>query len=207
MRKITIGTKIIDVIDEEEYHRRSKLDDPMFEDTCIEMNGMVYPIQKRYDGSPGVCDYGPVLRYTKPIVDQEQYSSENIIDFNKAKDFAAVMKTQDAYKRCEEAILTSPDNITTPVIKETNSPLLALTKQMIIEKHIDIDLYGSKLKEDKNNALRPIKDKNNDTITINRAVNLCQCCDVRMIVRLEDKPGAVNPMGKILEMEITSGGE
>ena len=84
VRKAFIANKTMEVISEDEYIRRSKFADPMFEDTCVEKNGTLYPIQKRYnEGAPGVYDAGPCFKYTNPT-NKEDYSANKIIDFDNA---------------------------------------------------------------------------------------------------------------------------
>lgn len=205
MKKINMGSKMMEVIDEQEYERLSRLENTNINDTCIEMNGLVLPIQKRYDGStPGVFDAGVCFKVTKPE-NEDGYTSKNVINFDNAKDFAGVIETHDKYRRCEEAILTTKDNISKVIIKETNQPELVMVKEMINAKGIDMESYGTRLGPDKDNVFRLVKDKNNDNITLNRSKTLCEIFDCRLIMRIEDKPGAVNPMGIVLEKELTMG--
>lgn len=197
----------MDVIDEEEYNRRSKFTEPLFEDTCIEKDGMVYPIKKKYDETPGVYDAGPLLKYTKPEQNQEQYSSSNIIDFSNAKSFKDVIERQDNLKRSEEAILTTKDNIFVPVIYDDDLPELVATKQMLSYKAIDLESYRGRFGGDFNNITRGVKDKKNKTITFYRLKTFCNAMDVKATLTLEDKEGAINPMGRKIEVNLTSSEE
>ena len=93
MRKISIGKKIYDVVDEKEYIRRITYDremaDELASDTAIDPgDGNVYPVVNKYsENNMGVTDCGPVLLYSNPdnFPNKEEYKAENIIDFEKTK--------------------------------------------------------------------------------------------------------------------------
>jgi hypothetical protein len=205
IRKMKVNNKIMDVIDEEEYNRRSKLPEPLFEDTCIEKDGIVYPIQKRYDGfSTGVYDAGPFFKYTPPTQNPEEYSADKIIDLSKAKDLKEIMEKQDELRGSEEAILSTKDNIFIPTIAEDETPELQATKLMLLKKKIDLESYKARFGNDGPNALRIVKDKTNKTISFYRFKNFCEVCDVNAYLILEDKVGAINPMGETIRMPLTS---
>lgn len=208
IRKTTIGKRVLDVMTETEYTQKTQKEGPMFDDTCIEKNGMLYPIQQRYDGfTPGVFDAGPFLKYTNPQEsDVAEYSagSDKIIDFSRAKDLRSLIVEQDKLRDKEEVILTVRENIFQAHIKDSNLPELKATKEVINSKNIDLTDYKVKLEEDFSNITRIIKDPNNDSITFNRMRTLMNAMDVEVTLTFKDKPNAINPMGKEISVVITS---
>jgi hypothetical protein len=205
IKKITLGRKMMEVIDEEEYRRRSRFDNLLFDDSCIEMNGMVYPVQKKFDPTvPGVYDVGPCLKYVKPTENADQYRSENITDFGKPQNFKDLIDQQDHLRKGREAILTTKENkVFNPKIAEDDTPELSITKEAIILKDIDIESYRTEFGLDYPNILRLFKDPKNKNITINRMKTVCNAMDIEMTVTLKDKKNAINPMGKELSVILT----
>jgi len=204
IKKVSIGKKLMDVIDEREYHKRAKLEDPLFEDTCVEKDGLLYPIQKKYDGTPGVYDAGPFLKFTKPVNDIEQYSSDKIIDFNNAKNFRDLISKQDDLRHEERAILSTVNNVFAPEVYDDDTPELVAIKQMITYKNIDPESYRHRFGDDFSNNMRPLKDKKNKSVSFYKVRTYCTVFDTKATLIIEDKEGAINPMGRRIEIEITS---
>ena len=90
MKKTRIDRRIVEVIDQDEFVRRTNLSPDtskiLAEDTAIQApNGLVYPVVKQYsDNVMGVYDAGPMIVYSTPedCKNDPQYQSENIIDFD-----------------------------------------------------------------------------------------------------------------------------
>jgi hypothetical protein len=204
MKKIIIGKKIMEVISQDEYLRRRELPEPLFEDTCVENDGMVYPILKRCDGNPGLTDFGDILKYTKPVVNKENYRSDKIIDFSDCKDLGSFMEQQDKLKASEAAILTTKNKITNYPIAEDDTPELAGSKEVINSKNIDIESYKPRFGSDGNNILKIFKNPQIKTISFNRVKTVCRGMDVEAYLIFKDKPGAINPMGKEVLVKLTS---
>lgn len=211
IRKAFIENKTMEVITEEEYYRRAQFAEPLFGDTCVEMNGMLYPIQqKRFDPSlPGVYDTGCCLKYNKPPKEFEgRYDNSNIlVDFANAKDYADVIRMKDSLNRAEIARLTTKDNVYVPVISEEDTPALRLVKEAVGCKEIDLESYRQRMDTDFSNNTRLITSPKNHNITIKKAAALGEAFDFDVELVIRDKKDAINPIGKELRTIITTAGE
>lgn len=211
MKKAKIGRRILDVIDESEFIRRSSLNPDIVaslaEDTAIEKDGHVYPVTKQYSKDvTGVTDLGKVLLYS--LTDQnksaDEYKVENVIDFENVKSLQESISKQNQLMSAERTILVSPENIFTPVIKEEDTPEMKLLKQAICLKGIDLDNYKQRFGSDYNNDRRLFEQ---NSITFFKLKRLAEIMDMNVSLSLEDKPGAPNPIGEKLTIQITSDGE
>lgn len=209
MKKIKIGKSIKDVIDEEEYMRRLDLNkdlvDSMSIDTAVEKDGMVFPVNKQYsDSVPNVYNAGPVLVYTMPqeYKNNQDYYSSNIIDFTNTQGLSDSINKQAKLMEAERSILVSPDNIFTPVIKESDSPEMKLFKQAVARKRIDLDAYKPRFGSDFNNDKRSF---DLSTITFFKLKRLCNIFDIKGSITFEDIKGAPNPIGEKLSITFTNG--
>ena len=119
MKKAKIGRRIVDVIDQEEFIRRTTLDPEstkqMVDDTAVQApNGMLYPVTRQYSPDvPGVTDAGPMLLYSTPesMKTDPQYQKENILDFENVTSLREAIEKQAELANAERSILISPDNI------------------------------------------------------------------------------------------------
>lgn len=211
MKKAKIGRRILDVIDESEFIRRSSLNPDIVaslaEDTAIEKDGHVYPVTKQYSKDvTGVTDLGKVLLYSLTEQDKnaDEYKVENIIDFENVKSLQESINKQNQLMSAERTILVSPENIFTPVIKEEDTPEMKLLKQAICLKGIDLDNYKQRFGSDYNNDRRLFEQ---NSITFFKLKRLAEIMDMNVSLSLEDKPGAPNPIGEKLTIQITSDGE
>ena len=205
VRKAFIANKTMEVISEDEYIRRSKFADPMFEDTCVEKNGTLYPIQKRYnEGAPGVYDAGPCFKYTNAS-NKEDYSANKIIDFDNATNYADMIKLKDKLNKAEIARLTTKDNIYVPTIGDNDSPALKLIKEAVGNKNIDPESYRQRMGSDYMNLMRLVTSDSNHNISIKKMAAFGEAFDFDIEVTVTDKPNAVNPIGKSLSAKITTG--
>lgn len=208
MKKIKIGRRILEVISQEEYIRRTQLNpenaNTLAEDTAVQApNGMVYPITNSYSKVvPGVYDMGPMLIYTTPeeMKQDSQYQSDNIIDFENVTSLRESIEKQAELEQAERTILISPDNIFQPIPQENDTPEMALLKQAINRKQIDLDNYKQRFGSDYNNDKR-LFDQN--SITFFKMKRVCDILDIEITLTLKDKPGAPNPMGEVLSATIT----
>jgi hypothetical protein len=211
MKKAKIGRRILDVIDESEFIRRSSLNPDIVaslaEDTAIEKDGHVYPVTKQYSKDvTGVTDLGKVLLYSLTEQDKsaDEYKVENVIDFENVKSLQESINKQNQLMSAERTILVSPENIFTPVIKEEDTPEMKLLKQAICLKGIDLDNYKQRFGSDYNNDRRLFEQ---NSITFFKLKRLAEIMDMNVSLSLEDKPGAPNPIGEKLTIQITSDGE
>ena len=211
MKKAKIGRRILDVIDENEFIRRSSLNPDIIsslaEDTAIEKDGHVYPVTKQYSKDvTGVTDLGKVLLYSLTEQDKsaDEYKVENVIDFENVKSLQESISKQNQLMSAERTILVSPENIFTPVIKEEDTPEMKLLKQAICLKGIDLDNYKQRFGSDYNNDRRLFEQ---NSITFFKLKRLAEIMDMNVSLSLEDKPGAPNPIGEKLTIQITSDGE
>ena len=211
MKKAKIGRRILDVIDESEFIRRSSLNPDIVtslaEDTAIEKDGHVYPVTRQYSKDvTGVTDLGKVLLYslTEQDKDTDEYNVDNVIDFENVKSLQESISKQNQLMSAERTILVSPENIFTPVIKEEDTPEMKLLKQDICLKGIDLDNYKQRFGSDYNNDRRLFEQ---NSITFFKLKRLAEIMDMNVSLSLEDKPGAPNPIGEKLTIQITSDGE
>jgi len=211
MKKAKIGRRILDVIDESEFIRRSSLNPDIVaslaEDTAIEKDGHVYPVTKQYSKDvTGVTDLGKVLLYSLAEQDKgaDEYNVDNVIDFENVKSLQESISKQNQLMSAERTILVSPENIFTPVIKEEDTPEMKLLKQAICLKGIDLDNYKQRFGSDYNNDRRLFEQ---NSITFFKLKRLAEIMDMNVSLSLEDKPGAPNPIGEKLTIQITSDGE
>lgn len=211
MKKIKINKRILEVIDQDEFIRRSKLSpetiQDMAEDTAVQApNGMVYPITKQYsDQVPGVYNAGPMLLYSTPdsMKQDPQYQASNIIDFENVSSLQESIERQAELEQAERSVLISPDNIFIPIVQESDNPEMVLLKQAISRKQIDIDNYKQRFGSDYNNDKRLF---DQSSITFFKLKRICDIFDMQATLTLEDKPNAPNPIGAKLTTVITRGG-
>ena len=211
MKKIKMGRTIRDVISHEEYIRRVNLNpglmNELADDTAIEMDGHVYPINRQYSPNVvGMWDGGQVMVYTSPqeSINDPDYDAKNIIDFENVSCLRDSIEKQAELERAERSILISPDNIFAPVIKDTDTPEMRLLKEAITRKRIDIDAYKPRFGSDFNNDKRLFEQS---SITIFKLKKMCDNFDMKCSLVIEDKKNAPNPIGEKLVAYITTDGE
>ena len=208
MKKVRIGKTIMDAIDEKEYMRRVSINpnanNELSNDTAVLKGDTVYPIQKSYSkDAVGVYDAGPVLVYSRPqnMIDTNEYSSDNVIDFENSSSLRESIEKTARLVNEERTILISLDNIYTPLIKENDTPEMALFKKAIAEKQIDIENYKPRFGSDYSNDLRALS---GNSITFFKLKRMCDIFDMNCMVTFEDKEGAPNPIGERLTICINN---
>ena len=101
----------------------------------------------------------------------------------------------------ESTILTSADNITTPIDHPDDSPEMMALKEAIRSKHIDINKYEQRFGPNFNNDRR-LLDKN--TITLAKLKTMANALDMDISLTIKDKPGNIpNPIGKVITVSVT----
>lgn len=210
MKKIKMGKTIRDVISHDEYIRRSnmnpQLSNELADDTAVEMNGHVYPINRQYSpNTVGLWDGGQVLVYSRPEdqINLPDYDARNIIDFENVGSLRESIERQAELEKAERSILISPDNIFAPIIKDTDNPEMKLLKEAVTRKRIDIDAYKPRFGSDFNNDKRLFEQP---SITIFKLKKMCDNFDIKCSIVLEDKKNAPNPIGEKLVAYITTDG-
>ena len=209
MRKISIGKKIYDVVDEKEYIRRITYDremaDELASDTAIDPgDGNVYPVVNKYsENNMGVTDCGPVLLYSNPdnFPNKEEYKAENIIDFEKPQQGGFKERIQQIAKleEAERNVLISKDNIYNVAVRDTDTAEMQIFKTALNKKNIDILAYKPRFLSDYSNDVRVIQ---GDSITFGKLKKLATIFDMDITMTIKDKPGAVNPIGEELTAKI-----
>ena len=206
IKQVFINNITMNVIDEDEYIRRKQLPDPGLENTCVEKDGVVYPIRNKFvEGLPGVVNAGIMSVYTKPPKERmKDYSADRVINFSKSESYADLIKKKDKLANDEVTRLTTKDNILEPHIDSNDSPALKLIKEALKAKEIDPESYRPRLGPDFSNCMRLITSKKNKSITLKKFTSIANAYDLKVDITVSDKPGCVNPMKKVLKATITN---
>ena len=207
MKKISVGRKIYDVIDEKNFIRlcdtKPEIMKDLAEDTAVEKNGTVYPVSYNYsENNLAVTDTGSVLLYSDPndFPNKEAYKSKNIIDFEHISGGLSNKIRQAAkLEEAERSVLISKDNVYSVSVKENDTPEMKLFKEALNKKQIDIVSYKPRFQSDYSNDIRVIQ---GDSITFGKLKKLASIFDMDVEMTIKDKPGAVNPIGDELHTKI-----
>ena len=201
MKKMKIGKRILDVMDQDDFIRRSilnpQISKDLADDTAVVSGDTVYPVNTKFTRDMvNVYDAGPVLVYSNPEdVNHEDYNAKNIIDFENVENLRDAIEKQAKLEQQERTILISANNIYTPIVKEEDTPEMALFKQAIAKKSIDIENYKPRFGSDYSNDLRGLA---GHSITFFKLKRFCDIFDIRASVTFEDKKNAPNPIGEKL---------
>ena len=202
MIKAKAGGMLIDIVSPKELINSSSDD---INRIGIIVNDVVYPLRSRTDSRPGVY---PVSRYLSFLrnpkgeeIDNYAATDKNIIDFNNSKSIQDIINAKNKYLQMESTILTSADNITTPIDHTDDSPEMLALKEAIRSKHIDINKYEQRFGPNFNNDRR-LLDKN--TITLAKLKTMANALDMDISLTIKDKPGNIpNPIGKVITVSVT----
>lgn len=205
MKKILVQKTILDVMNEDDYIRRSvnssEINKELAAETAIEKDGYAYPViipasnTKETPKVIGVIDYGPCLKYNRPETesDKEMYSINKAIDFDNTKNLQDMIQKTAELEKAEKSILIDKNNIYNIVINEDDTPEFALLKQAINNKQIDISSYKSRLSDSFSNNIRLLT--NGNSITFSKLRTFAQVFDLECELIIRDKNNVVNPMG------------
>lgn len=209
MRKLTIEGKMCDLLTKDEYIKNKDFYDT--DNVAIETNynnhHIGLPIAKNKNAN-GIYIGGPLTYYNIPsnIEDYECNTQNRYIDSSKVSNLNEYYEMTIQYSDAEKEIVTSNINQSKPKIKDSDSPLLKLTKQTIIDKNIDLDRYSHKF-DNYNNDKRLLSSSNND-ITIKKANNMLEKLDVDIyIITANKNPNVANPMPNPLIRRVSGDGE
>lgn len=198
--KARIGNKIMDVVELNDYMNNPSTDSYV----AINYDGYLYPVRTKSDGLPGYYQCGPLGHLVAPVTEEDKkiYSSDNIIDFNNVSNFKEVIDKQNQLRSAERIILTNPDNIFTPEIRENDAPEMVALKTAIIKKNIDIDKYEQRFGNNFNNDKRLF---NNSSITLAKLKGMGKAFDMKMTLTIEDSsPNVPNPIGERITVDLLS---
>nr|DAS08409.1 MAG TPA: hypothetical protein [Caudoviricetes sp.] len=207
IRQAFVDGKLLDVVTQEEYERRSNLkNEEMLKNTCIERDGTLYPVVKRPDvrKTPHVINMGPVFKYVGSADKFPAYSSNKVIDYSNVKSNRELIEQQSKARKEEMAILTQTGKVFAPVIREEDSPALKCVKECFHAKKIDIDNYRGRFDSncDFANTVRLFVNPNNHTISVQKIQLVGEKFDIDFKLVASDKKGAVNPMDKTIDREL-----
>lgn len=166
--------------------------------------GHVYPVVASSSSEPGLKyrKRAPFFFAQVPEGKEDEYSSDRVIDYGKADSFKEFIETQDMVKELEKDILTTSDNVFTPVEDENDSPAMKALKEAVIAKKIDLDKYEPRFGANYNNDKRIFAKQN---ISLPMIVRMCNALDIKATLTLEDKnPDVPNPINKVISVEVTS---
>lgn len=202
IRKLIADKKMIDVVTDEEYRRAHSSYDSNTSSGIIR-DGYVYPIRKntddRFGAYPGFPDDVVGFYRGEP---NEEYNVENVIDFNNIHTVHDLINTQAQLSSAENALLSEADEIFEPPLLQEDTPEMRALKEAVIAKHMDISKYEHRFGARYNNDKRLFKKAD---ITLSKLRSTCTALDIKATLILQDSaPDVANPIGKIIEVDITS---
>ena len=153
---------------------------------------------------PGIYSAGCVDFEVLPKESEEKnYKNIPIITISSNDDIETILEKENVLSKLAEPWITSPDNITQIVIKDTNDPAMKLLKTSINEKHCDMDKYQSRFGQNYPNDKRQL---NNDTVTLKIVNRYCENLDMEAILTIRDKePGVPNPLKRPISISLSTG--
>ena len=201
LEKAKIDGAIYDVVSVEEYYKNP---DMYGSYTALTWNndGYVYPIRSKNDNKPGCYMTGGMDFFIKPTEENAYlYSQDNIINFKNASNLKEIIQNQQRLMNDERSVLMTIDNLFDPGLSDNDTPEMKAFKQAIICKGIDIDKYEQRIGPNFNNDKRLMR---KDSITFKKLRTLCDALDMKATITIEDaSPDVPNPIGKVIEAEIT----
>lgn len=170
----------------------------------------VLPYRGQYNekanNQPGIYSDGSLnfeVLPKKNSDDEENYKNIPVITISSDDDIESILEKENVLSKLAEPWITSPDNITQIVIKDTNDPAMKLLKTSINEKHCDMDKYQSRFGQNYPNDKRQL---NNDTVTLKIINRYCENLDMEAILTIRDKnPGVPNPLKRPISISLSSG--
>lgn len=205
MEKCKIGDKIYDIISFEEYSKNKDNIDPSY--TAIKDGDYLYPIRPKTSNLPGLYNQtNAICTFKDPSEEEkEDYSVKNIIDFGNATSLKEIIIKQNKLKNAERTILTTPENIFVPMIKDDDSPEMVGLKEAVIAKEIDLDKYQARFGSNYSNDKRLFNDK---TITLAKLKTMFKALDMKGTLIIEDLNDDIpNPIGRKIVVDLLGGDE
>ena len=205
MKKFAINSKLCNVVPLEEYCDNRELypsGTTIIEFTKPDGSSMLLPIIASYEKSYGI-KVGQVFSYfNEPTeADKEIYDPEKVIDFSKVENIKELIEAQDAVRDLEREMLTTPDDICSPIIGDNDEPAMVALKTAVLQKHIDLDKYEQRFGVNYNNDKRNL---NKERISLQMLNRMCNNLDIKATLTLEDASSEVpNPMVTPVVVELT----
>lgn len=206
IKKAKLEGTIFDVISEETYKKNPSLYGGYNNAVAIEKNGYVFPIRNTTMTNSMIGYYPSSDSYVEPRSEMEMtlYSTASIINFSDVKSFRELIEAQDKLNQAERTILTTPDNITIPMVGQNDSPFLQAIKKAITDKQIDLDKYGPRFGSNYPNEKRLLKKPD---MTLQKGILYASCLDFDIYVTIKDSsPDVPNPIGETITVKLTGEG-
>lgn len=198
IKKSKIKDKIYDVTTIEDYISNKDAYTPGF--VAIETDGLILPVITPSSEDPGIIVGGVINRVNIPNDDKE-YDSNNVIDLTDVTNMKDLISKQEAIRKMENDIITSPDNINSYRITNEDAPEMRGLKEAVNLKQIDLDKYETRFGANYPNDKRLLQ-KNN--VSMSMLKRLGTALDIKITLRFEDNgPDVPNPMDKVIEVKLT----
>lgn len=173
---------------------------------AVEENGYMYPRRGANDDRPGIYSNSVYSVYKHPKTEDEldNYSMDNVIDFDSSSMVEYINKT-NRLKNMEREVLSSTDDKFMPSIHENDEPELIALKKAVTAKGIDLSKYAPRFGSSYQNDKRIFND---NRISMFKLKSMLDNLDLKGTIRIQDKnPDVPNPMGKVIEVDLNDGGE
>lgn len=205
-RKLITPRAVLDVVDFEEYGAHKDIYANTH--TAIEIEAgnrkLVLPYKKKGSTGPGLYDEGIFCFIQEPESDDDRYDIAKVINLSKSQNINELMEKNKMIKDMEDEILTNSDNLFVPNIGPDDTPEMIGLKEAVISKGIDIDNYEDRFGPNFPNDKRLFK---SGKITMDKLKRVANNLDIGVKITFYDKSSNVpNPMDKVIEKVITTGG-
>lgn len=206
----SIGGKTLNVYSYDEYLKNKDILTDKDSDAAvrIEDNGNEYVLPVREPSidmkEPGIYPNQKFDFFSMPTTEEEktQYSPK-VFDFSNSQSLQEIVTKHEEFDSMRNQILETPDNITSPPLKEADAPEMRALKEAILAKHIDIDKYKERFGANFPNDKRKLNDTQ---ITLFIMKRYCENLDLEMDLTIKDKNGNIaNPMGKVITANVFPG--
>lgn len=166
----------------------------------------IYPYRNNIERpAPGFYFDGAIYQIIKPDISSDNYDEylfKNAINFSNSSNYREYVENQRKFTSTQSSLLTTADELTLPVIKENDTPIMKLLKRAIIEKKIDLDAYAPIFGPNYANDKRLLA---GNKITLEKFLRYAKILGIeaKLILTDKDDPDLVNPMGKTIEGILT----
>lgn len=207
IKQAFVNGRLMDVVSQDEYARRRSLGSEMVENTCIQMNGTLYPVIPKADSrtTPFAVYSSLAVKYYGNATEHPEFSDNAVVDYSNIKSCQELIDRQNKARKEEVAVLTQQTSKTFyPIIREEDSPALKVVKECFHKKNIDIDNYRGRFDSncDFNNTTRLLVNPQTHNISVQKIQLIGEKFDIDFHLVAKDKKGAVNPMGATIEKEL-----
>jgi rhodanese-related sulfurtransferase len=209
--KSAINGQVYDVLTYEEYSKniknyKDRNDIAISEE--YEGKHIILPYLGAYNNDPiqpGIYNAGIVdfIKYPdKTNIDKYEQTDKNTVTMSNSDQIKTIIESAEASNKLDEPFITSPENITIIRINEDDQPEMKCLKMAINSKHIDLDKYAGRFKDNYPNDKRQLK---NSSATLNIIKRYCENCDMEAILTIRDASDNVpNPMNREISVSLTN---